>query len=127
MPSVKSEDVELPRPLPRSLETERVRSNVLMAPPPFPRKHGYSNPRESQQLMPPPATLPIPRDGMKKPTKNLESQLMPPPSVIPCEPPVTMKHVGDIMSNSLRQGRQKEEIGKKMNMCAASSYLDNLE
>ena len=110
--SVKSEDVELPRPRPRGLESERVRANVLL-PPPFPRKLGYNNPRESQQLMPPPTALPVPREGVKKPSTNLESQLMPPPAVIPCEPPVTMRHVGDLMSSNLRQGKQKEEIGKE--------------
>ena len=109
--SVKSEDVELPRPRPRGLESERVRANVLL-PPSFPRKLGYNNPGESQELMPPPTALPVPREGLKKPTTNLESQLMPPPAVIPCEPPVTMRHVGDFMSSNLRQGKQKEEIGK---------------
>ena len=111
-PSVKSEEVELPRPRPRGLESERVRPHVLMPPPPFPRGPGYNNPGESQQLMPPPATLPLPREGVKKPSNHLESQLMPPPAVIPCEPPVTMRQVGDLMSSSLRQGKQKEEIGK---------------
>ena len=66
--------------------------------------------------MPPPPTLPLPRDGVKKPSNNLESQLMPPPAVIPCEPPVTMRHVGDLMSSSLRQGKPKEEIGKEDEM-----------
>ena len=91
-----------------------MRPNVLM-PPPFPRKPGYNNPRESPQLMPPPAPRPMPvgRDVKKpSPTRHLESQLMPPPAVIPCEPPVTMRQVGDLMSANLRQGKQKEEIGK---------------
>ena len=96
-------------------------------PPPFPRSHGYNNPRESQQLMPPPPTLPLPRDGVKKPSNNLESQLMPPPAVIPCEPPVTMRHVGDLMSSSLRQGKPKEEIGKEDEMikrtCRAAAHV----
>ena len=96
-----------------------------MPPPPHTQRQFYRKPslppptRESHQFLPPPKSLPFP-SGPCNPPRNLESQLMPPPppKVIPCEPPVTMRHVADLMSSTIsstgtsRPGKQKEEIGK---------------
>ena len=81
--------------------------------PPPPLRHCQTGrPRESQQFMPktPPYAA---RDGLSimKPQSNIESQLMPPPKVIPCDPGVTSRHVGDLVS-PVSQAKHKEEIGK---------------